>query len=48
MEQHFGGELYGCEVNYLHRFDWSKTADDILYCRSKLRLILLKIEYQIL
>jgi len=32
----------------LRRFEWAKIADDILYRTSKLRLILLKIEYQIL
>ena len=47
-KEHRRGKLYSCEVNYLHRFEWTKIADYILYRRSKLGLILSKIEYQIL
>ena len=34
----FGGGLYGAEVDYLVRVEWARTAEDILYRRSKLGL----------
>lgn len=38
--RHFGGGLYECEVDYLCREEWAVTADDILWRRTKLGLIL--------
>lgn len=32
---HFGGGLYEAEVRYLCQFEWAKTADDILWRRTK-------------
>jgi glycerol-3-phosphate dehydrogenase len=34
----FGGDLYAAEVDYLVRAEWARTAEDILYRRSKLGL----------
>jgi glycerol-3-phosphate dehydrogenase len=34
----FGGGLYEAEVNYLVAHEWARTADDILWRRSKLAL----------
>jgi glycerol-3-phosphate dehydrogenase len=33
-----GADLYACEVDYLVREEWARTADDILWRRSKLGL----------
>ena len=34
----FGGGLYAREVDYLVAHEWARTAEDILWRRSKLRL----------
>ena len=46
MGQYFGAGLYECEINYLRRFEWAQTADDILWRRSKLGLVFSKSEYR--
>ncbi len=38
LGQHFGGGLYEAEVIYLIENEWAKTAEDILWRRSKLGL----------
>lgn len=38
LGQDFGGGLYAQEVDYLVREEWARTAQDILYRRSKLGL----------
>ncbi|MCP5380891.1 MAG: glycerol-3-phosphate dehydrogenase [Kordiimonadaceae bacterium] len=38
LGQYFGGSLYEKEVDYLIRSEWVKTADDLLWRRSKLGL----------
>ncbi|WP_230770765.1 glycerol-3-phosphate dehydrogenase [Sphingomonas sp. Leaf4] len=38
LGQDFGGGLYRAEVDYLVRSEWARTAEDILYRRSKLGL----------
>ncbi len=38
MGQHFGAGLYEREVEYLRQHEWAKSADDILWRRSKLGL----------
>jgi glycerol-3-phosphate dehydrogenase len=35
---HLGDELYGAEVRYLQEEEWARTADDILWRRTKLGL----------
>ncbi len=35
---HFGGDLYGAEVDYLVAQEWARTAQDILWRRTKLGL----------
>ena len=35
---HLGDELYAAEVRYLQEHEWARTADDILWRRSKLGL----------
>lgn len=42
LGSHIGGDLYGCEVNWLVEQEWAVTADDILWRRSKLGLHLPK------
>ncbi len=34
----FGGDLYQAEIDYLAAHEWARTAEDILYRRSKLGL----------
>ncbi|WP_435101753.1 glycerol-3-phosphate dehydrogenase [Arhodomonas sp. AD133] len=34
----FGADLYAAEVDYLTRYEWAYTADDVLWRRSKLGL----------
>ena len=34
----FGGDLYQAEIDYLVTHEWARTAEDILYRRSKLGL----------
>ncbi|WP_262695722.1 glycerol-3-phosphate dehydrogenase [Kordiimonas aquimaris] len=38
MGQHFGAGLYAKEINYLINEEWAKTAEDILWRRTKLGL----------
>ncbi len=38
LGQHFGGDLYAREIDYLVWREWARTAEDILYRRSKLGL----------
>ena len=38
MGAHFGADLYEAEVAYLVRTEWARTADDILWRRTKLGL----------
>jgi glycerol-3-phosphate dehydrogenase len=40
LGQHFGGELYAAEVDYLVQNEWVQQADDLLYRRTKLGLVL--------
>lgn len=35
---YLGADLYGCEVDYLIDHEWARSADDILWRRSKLGL----------
>ena len=32
---HFGGDLYESEVRYLMSYEWARTAEDILWRRSR-------------
>ena len=38
LGQHFGAGLYENEVNYLVKYEWAKTVEDIIWRRSKLGL----------
>jgi glycerol-3-phosphate dehydrogenase len=38
LGQHFGGDLYEAEVRYLIDEEWARSADDVLWRRSKLGL----------
>jgi glycerol-3-phosphate dehydrogenase len=38
LGRHLGDDLYGCEVEYLKHEEWARTAEDILWRRSKLGL----------
>jgi glycerol-3-phosphate dehydrogenase len=38
LGEHFGGDLYDREVAYLVEHEWGRTAEDILWRRSKLGL----------
>lgn len=38
LGQHFGSDLYQAEVDYLYNAEWARTADDILWRRTKLGL----------
>jgi glycerol-3-phosphate dehydrogenase len=40
MGRHFGADLYEAEVRYLVTHEWARTADDILWRRTKLGLSL--------
>ncbi|MFQ3347459.1 MAG: glycerol-3-phosphate dehydrogenase [Candidatus Azotimanducaceae bacterium] len=42
LGQHFGSELYAAEVDYLIANEWVQQADDLLYRRTKLGLVLSK------
>jgi len=35
LGQHFSGPLYQCEVDYLVKYEWARSAEDILWRRSK-------------
>jgi glycerol-3-phosphate dehydrogenase len=38
LGEHFGANLYAREVDYLIAREWARTADDVLWRRSKLGL----------
>jgi glycerol-3-phosphate dehydrogenase len=38
LGRHFGGTLYEAEVRYLMETEWARTAEDVLWRRSKLGL----------
>ena len=38
----FGADLTGAEIRYLMRHEWAETAEDVLWRRSKLGLVLTK------
>ena len=38
MGTHFGAGLYAREIDYLHRREWARTAEDILWRRTKFGL----------
>lgn len=38
LGQHFGANLYQLEVEYLIKYEWAKSADDILWRRTKFGL----------
>lgn len=38
LGQHFGNGLYEAEVDYLIKYEWARTVDDILWRRSKMKL----------
>jgi glycerol-3-phosphate dehydrogenase len=40
LGQHFGADLFEKEVHYLVEHEWAKTAEDILWRRTKLELAL--------
>ena len=40
----FGADLTGAEIRYLMRHEWAETADDVVWRRSKLGLVLSKEE----
>lgn len=40
LGQHFGGGLYEAELRYLVAEEWAVTADDVVWRRSKLGLVL--------
>jgi glycerol-3-phosphate dehydrogenase len=40
----FGHDLTGAEIRYLMRHEWAETADDVLWRRSKLGLVLTREE----
>ncbi|MEX0345103.1 MAG: glycerol-3-phosphate dehydrogenase [Rhizobiaceae bacterium] len=40
LGSHFGADLYECEVSYLVENEWAQTAEDIVYRRTKLGLLL--------
>jgi len=44
LGQHFGGTLTEREIDYLIRAEWAQTADDVLWRRTKLGLILTETE----
>lgn len=38
LGRHFGASLYECELRYLAAREWARTADDVLWRRTKLGL----------
>ena len=42
LGEHFGSDLYANEVDYLIREEWARSADDVLWRRSKIGLYLNK------
>jgi glycerol-3-phosphate dehydrogenase len=35
LGEHFGANLYACEVDYFRRHEWARGADDVLWRRTK-------------
>ncbi len=48
MGIYFGANLYQCEVDYLVQEEWAKSAEDILWRRTKLGLVISDDEVQAL
>ena len=48
LGRHFGADLYEAEVRYLIDAEWARTAEDVLWRRSKLGLRLTKDEAAVL
>lgn len=48
LGRHFGGTLTKREIDYLMREEWAQTADDILWRRTKLGLVLSASEREVL
>jgi glycerol-3-phosphate dehydrogenase len=48
MGTHYGGDLFEREVQYLINHEWAQTADDIVWRRSKLGLVLSPDELDVL
>ena len=44
LGQHFGSDLYGVEVDWLVNNEWARTAEDVLWRRTKKGLYLGKAE----
>ncbi len=40
LGRHFGADLYQAEIDYLCEHEWAQTAEDILWRRTKLGLVL--------
>jgi len=40
LEKHFGADLYACEIDYLMKYEWAKTGEDILNRRTKVGLFM--------
>jgi glycerol-3-phosphate dehydrogenase len=38
LGEHFGADLYASEVDYLRRYEWAGSAEDVLWRRTKLGL----------
>jgi glycerol-3-phosphate dehydrogenase len=38
LGEHFGADLYASEVEYLRRYEWAGSAEDVLWRRTKLGL----------
>ena len=38
LGEHFGADLYASEVEYLRRYEWASSAEDVLWRRTKLGL----------
>jgi glycerol-3-phosphate dehydrogenase len=46
MGKHFAAELYEAELNYLITYEWAQNAEDVLFRRTKLGLIVSDVERQ--
>jgi glycerol-3-phosphate dehydrogenase len=46
MGKHFGAELYEAELNYLITYEWAQNAEDVLFRRTKLGLVISDVERQ--
>ncbi len=40
LGQHYGGGLYATELNYLKEYEWARSAQDVLWRRTKLGLFM--------